>query len=91
MSDSWYGWLRRDRRHKWRRVCGPCATMAECSRQLAELAKGQGIPDKHCCMTTGVCPRDVLAAGIDAKPTAVPGERSGDNPARPSGQYLGGL
>jgi hypothetical protein len=67
---NWYGWLRRDRRHKWERVCGPYSTIGECSRQLGiELAK-RGLLERYSCMTTGACPRDT-EGNIDAENAAL--------------------
>ena len=86
MSESWYGWLRRDRRHKWHRVCGPCPMLTECSRQLGAEAKRQGIPDKYTCLTTGAYPRDVSGSRQPAQE-----QRSKDETAPPSGRYLGGF
>lgn len=57
-AEQWYGWMRRDRRHKWQRVCGPCTTMAECAKRLGEIARAQGVLDRHCWMTTGDEPRE---------------------------------
>ncbi|MHB1422133.1 MAG: hypothetical protein ACYC3I_02830 [Gemmataceae bacterium] len=79
MSENWYGWLRRNRRCKWQRVCGPCDSMPECSRQLGAEAKRLGIKDRNTCMTTGAIPRDVAATN-----------ESGSQAGRPSGNYLGG-
>jgi hypothetical protein len=90
MSDSWYGWMRRDRRHKWQRIIGPCSTMADCSRQLGAAAKRQGIPDRNTFMTTGGYPRDVRQ-GMEATPPLAQGELSGDERAKPSGKYLEGF
>lgn len=59
MSGDWFGWLRKDRRHHWERVVGPCGTMAECSRRLGEEARRRNILDKNCCMTTGAYPREI--------------------------------
>lgn len=72
---EWYGWLRRDRRHKWQRVCGPFSTMAECSRALGAEAKRQGVAERNTCMTTGSYPRDVQAANAAAS-TPTPAERT---------------
>jgi hypothetical protein len=63
---TWFGWLRRDRRHRWQRACGPCASLAQCSRLLGDEAQRQGVLDRNTCMTTGSYPRDVQA-GIDGE------------------------
>ena len=39
---NWFGWLRRDRRYRFERVVGPCASMAECSRLLVVVPSLHG-------------------------------------------------
>ncbi len=85
---EWYGWLRRDRRHKWQRVCGPCGTLSECSRLLGGEARRLGIVECNTCLTTGAYPRDVQAGIAAAAPT--PPAEDGAEPNRPSGRYLEG-
>jgi len=82
---EWYGWLRRDRRHKWQRVCGPCPTLVECSRQLGAEARRQGVPDRNTCITTGAEPREMQSH------RCTQGERSGGETPKPSGRYLEGF
>jgi hypothetical protein len=48
---EWYGWLRRDRRHKWERVCGPFPTIGECSKALGVELAQRGILERHSCTT----------------------------------------
>lgn len=62
---QWYGWLRRDRRYKWRQVCGPCLTLEDCSRLLSVKAKEEEIEDKNAVMTTGAEPTEIVSGRRD--------------------------
>jgi hypothetical protein len=53
----WYGWLRKDKRHRWRCVVGPCTSMAECSRLLGAVAQRRGVLDRNTIMNTGAYPQ----------------------------------
>jgi hypothetical protein len=60
----WYGWLRKDNRHRWRCVVGPCAQMSECARLLGAVAQRQGVLDRNTIMNHGNYPE----VGQDTSP-----------------------
>lgn len=73
---DWYGWLWNG--SQWERVCGPFASLSDCSRALGRIGTERGIPGKQQVMTGGSQPRFVPTHGF------AQAGRSGAKPARSS-------
>jgi hypothetical protein len=50
---TWYGWGRKGPGHRWQQLVGPCGTLQECARALAEAGRNLGTPAKNQLITGG--------------------------------------